>query len=128
MTTTSFDPDSRAGPTAYVPPPFEVSVRTERTSGWLVEVRGELDLCTGPMLEHELRAHRDASASHRPPRTLVYLLSGLGFIDARGLHYLLTAVDGHGPETITVRDPSPQARRLLELAGLGSLIEKGANP
>jgi len=118
---------SRADPSGYEPPPLDVSVRSEDPSAFMIEVRGELDLSTGPMLKQHLESYNDPSGSNGHPRRVVYLLPELKFMDARGLHYLLTAVDGHGPETITIREPSSSVCRLLELVGLDSMIEERAN-
>lgn len=49
-------------------------------------------------------------------------------MDASGLRALLTAIDGQGPETITIRNPSSQVRRLLELVDLDSMIEPTIEP
>ncbi len=119
--------ESRAGSSGYHPPPFDVAVRSEESSAWVFEVRGELDLATGPMLKQHLEPYNDLSRNNGHPRKVVYLLPELGFMDASGLHALLTAVDGYDPETITIREPSSPVRRLLELAGLDSMIEERAN-
>jgi anti-anti-sigma factor len=117
--------ESRAGPSGYDPPPFDVSVRSEAPSAWAIEVRGELDLATGPMLKQHLESY-DPSGNDGHPRRIVYLLSELEFMDPSGLRALLTAVDGHA-ETVTIRVPSSRVRRLLQLVGLDSLIEERAN-
>ncbi|HVR32759.1 MAG TPA: STAS domain-containing protein [Acidimicrobiia bacterium] len=108
-------------------PPLAVSVRSDGPSALLVEVRGELDLATAPILKQQLESYNDPSRNSGHPPSIVYLLPELKFMDSTGLHSLLTAVDGHGPETITVREPSTHVRRLLELVGLDSMIEEGAN-
>ncbi|HUG07352.1 MAG TPA: STAS domain-containing protein [Acidimicrobiia bacterium] len=101
---------------------------SEDPSALLIEVRGELDLFTGPMLKQHLEPYNsDPSGNNGHPRRIVYRLPELDFMDASGLRALLGAVDGHGPETITVREPSPSVSRLLELVGLVSMIEEGAN-
>jgi len=119
--------ESRAGPSVYDSPPLDVAVRSEESSAWVIEVRGELDLSTGPMLKQHLEPYNNPSANGGHPRRIVYLLPDLEFMDASGLHALLGAVDGHGPETITIREPSSSVCRLLELVGLHSMIEEGAN-
>ena len=125
MTQTSSQP--RAGPSDYQFPPFAVSVQSDGPSVLVIEVRGELDLFTGPMLKQQLEMYNDPSGSNGHSRRIVYLLPELEFIDASGLHALLGAVDGHGPETITVRAPSSSVCRLLELVGLDSMIEERGN-
>lgn len=118
---------TRAGPSDYQFPPFDVSVQSDGRSVLVIEVRGELDLLTGPTLKQHLEIYNDPSRSNGHPRRIVYLLPELEFMDASGLRALLGAVDGHGPETITVRAPSSSVCRLLELVGLDSMIEERAN-
>lgn len=116
--------ESRAGPSGYDPPLLDVSVRSEDPSALVIEVRGELDLCTGPMLKQQLQPYKDPSVNNGHARRIVYILPELEFIDASGLRALLTAVDGHGSETITIREPSSFVCRVLELVGLESMIEE----
>lgn len=121
---------SRAGPYGYDFPSFEVSVRSDSAT-LMVEVEGELDLATGPILKQHLQPYNGLPESNGSPQRIVYHLSDLHFMDATGLEALLTAIDGHGPHTITVREPSRQVRRVLELLGLDSMIEdenQKANP
>lgn len=124
---TSVYPESRAGPSDYLLPPFAVSVRSNGASTLVVDVRGELDLATVPMLQQHLRPFNGSPNGNGHPRKIIYQLSDLRFMDATGLTALLTAIDGHGPPTITVREPSPPVRRVLELVGLGSMIEDPAH-
>lgn len=119
--------ESRVRPFGYDPLPLDVSVRSEDPSAWVIEVRGELDLYTGPMLKQHLDVCNDPRGNNGHPRRVVYLLAEVGFMDASGLHALLDAVDGYGPETITIREPSSRVCRLLELVGLDSMIEEGVN-
>jgi len=121
---TDRDSESRAGPSGYDPPLLDVSVRSEDPSAWVIEVRGELDLCTGPVLKQQLEPYNNPSGNNGHPRRIIYLLPELEFMDASGLRALLTAVDGHDSETITIREPSSFVCRLLELAGLDSMIEE----
>ncbi len=121
------DSESRAGSSGYYSPSFGVSVRSEDPSAWVIEVRGELDLATGPILKQHLEPYNNPSRNGGHPRKIVYLLPNLEFMDVSGLRSLLNAVDGHGSETITLREPSSRVRRLLELVGLNSMIEERAN-
>lgn len=119
--------ESTAGPSGYDPPPLDISVKSEHPSALVIEVRGELDLFTGPMLKRHLESYLDPSGNNGHPQKFIYQLPELRFMDARGLHYLLTAVDGHGSETIAIREPSSSVCRLLEQVGLESMIEERAN-
>ncbi|MEX1093718.1 MAG: STAS domain-containing protein [Acidimicrobiia bacterium] len=107
---------------------MDVALRAEAPSVWVIDVRGELDLFTGPMLKQHLDVYNHPSVNDGHPRSIVYSLPELWFIDASGLRALLTAVDGQGPETITIREPSSQVRRLLELVDLDSMIEQTSEP
>lgn len=118
--------ESGGGAFGYDPPPLDVAVGTEDPSAWVIAVRGELDMFTGPILKQHLEAYKSPGGDGHP-RRIVYVLPEVGFLDARGLHSLLTAVDGHGAETISIREPSPVVRRLLELVGMDSMIEPGVN-
>lgn len=120
MTIRVFEPKPGS---AGVPPFLDVAVRAEEPPALVVELRGELDLFTGPMLQQHLQSYNDPSGSDTRLRSVAYLLGDLTFMDARGLHYLLTAVNGQGPETIAIREPSPSVRRLLEVVGLKAMIE-----
>lgn len=128
---TNRQPESRAGPFGSDFPPFDVSVRSGRAPTLVVEVQGELDLATGPILRQHLEPYRRVSGRDGAPQRIVYHLSDLHFMDATGLDALLTAIEGHGPDTITVQEPSPRVRRVLELVGLDWIIEdekQRANP
>ena len=115
------------GPFGYDAPLLDVSVRTADPSALVIEVQGELDLCTGPTLKRRLEPYNAPSGNNGHPRKVTYLLPELGFMDASGLRALLTAIDGHGSETITIREPSASVCRLLELVGLASMIEERAD-
>ena len=90
----------------------------------VVEVRGDLDLATAPLLNQHLKPYtttQNVTGQHR--RRIVFLLSDVAFIDTSGLQALLGATDSHGLHTISVREPSPRVRRLLELVGMDAMIE-----
>ncbi len=109
------------------PPPLVVTV-SEEPFTWVIEVQGELDLFTIPLVKHHLDTYKAANGNSELPLRIVFSLPGLEFIDASGLRALLTAVDGHGPETISIREPSSVVRRLLELVELDSMIELAVEP
>lgn len=114
---------STVGPPGYDFSHFGVSVVSDDGTLLVVEVRGELDVATGPVLHEHLEPYKALPKSDGHLRRIVYDLSDLRFMDATGLRALLTAIDGHGPNTIAVRQPSRQVRRILELVGLDSMIE-----
>lgn len=113
----------RTRPPAHRPTPLDVSLRSEGASTWVVEVRGELDLATGPILKQYLEPYRAMNGNDHHRRRIVFLLSEVTFMDASGLGALLGAAESHDPHTISIREPSPRARRLLELVGLDTIIE-----
>lgn len=121
MTNRTFE--SAAGPPGYDFPPLDVSARSDGASALIVAVSGELDLATAPILRRHLESYNGLPKSNGHPRRIIYHLSELRFMDATGLTALLTAIDGHGRHTITVREPSPLVRRVLDLVGLASIIE-----
>jgi len=93
---------------------FRVDVRSEDQTA-LVVVSGELDLASGPALEHEL-----ARALASRPRVLVIDLRELEFIDSTGLSILIKAhqrAQAEGRRFAVVKGPS-QVQRLLGLTGL----------
>ena len=100
-------------------PHFVVDTRRSgRTE--LVQVRGEVDIATAPLL----RAVLDTVVGRRPTRVEVDL-SGATFMDAHALT-TLTAVRrrlASRHATLVVRDPSPAAVRLLELSGTQQAFE-----
>ncbi|MFD2351268.1 STAS domain-containing protein [Nonomuraea ferruginea] len=76
-----------------------------------LRIEGELDRATLPALSSAL----DSMASRG---SFSVDLSGLVFCDVGGLRALVTAAAGlRSGHTLTLRSPSPQVRRLLELTG-----------
>lgn len=93
---------------------FGVSLRPEH-GRLVVAVRGELDEASG----HSLRA-TVADALREQYDAVVFDLSGVSFMDSRGLGQFLSActtVDEAG-STPYVAEPSVHARRVLDTAGL----------
>ena len=100
-------------------PEFSVSVARAEIEP-VVVVNGELDLVTAPQFERGLN---DVIAS--TDGDVVVDLANVTFIDSTGLRVLLLAHD-HLSKTdrlLSVRSPSVQAIRLLEICGLRALIE-----
>src|SRR5215212_4904587 len=91
--------------------PFEVCCVEEGEAARL-ELRGELDMATAPVLE---RVIKTAARSH--PDRIVLDLSGLSFVDVSGLRAILDAArsarrDGR---SVVITNPMPHIVRLLEL-------------
>jgi anti-sigma B factor antagonist len=94
-------------------PHFVVETRRSGTAE-LVQVRGEVDIATAPLL----RAVLDTVVARRPTRVEVDL-SGATFMDAQALATLAAVrrrlASRHA--ALVLRDPSPAVVRLLELSG-----------
>ena len=76
----------------------------------------ELDIFTAPRIVEHLETYR-----YRATRIL-YDLGGLTFLDGFGLRSLLGIFDGD-LDGVSIANPSPPVRRVLEALGLGSMIE-----
>jgi anti-sigma B factor antagonist len=100
-------------------PHFVVDTRRAGTAE-LVQVSGEVDIATAPLL----RAVLDTVVGRRP--TLVEVdLSGTTFLDAHGLSALSAArrrLAGRHARLV-LRDPSPVVLRLLELTRMTHAFE-----
>jgi anti-anti-sigma factor len=97
-------------------PAFEACVTCCGGSA-IVDVRGELDLATAPVVWDEITNVVPAS------RSLVIDLSAVTFIDSSGLGVLLRAQELLRPAgALLIRGPQPQARRLFELAGVERML------
>jgi anti-anti-sigma factor len=93
---------------------FDVEVREERAQV-LVRVVGELDLVTAPVLDR----HLAGAASRERPRVVVDL-SGVTFLDVRGINSLVTAEAAArtAGSALVLRGADEQVHRLLEVCGL----------
>ena len=109
---------------AAAAPHFVVDTRRDGTTE-VVEVRGEVDIATAPLL----RAVLDTVVGRRPSRVEVDL-SGTTFLDANALS-TLTAVRRRlagRHARMVLRDPSPVVVRLLELTDLTHIFEISTGP
>ncbi|HUG74610.1 MAG TPA: STAS domain-containing protein [Acidimicrobiia bacterium] len=77
---------------------------------------GELDIATVHLLEE---AQRSEAGRYR---TLRYELAGLGFMDSAGLRALLAPASHVPISQISITDPAPIVRRLLEIRGVQGMI------
>ena len=84
-----------------------------------VTVRGELDLESGPRLEHALDAAIRASVG-----AFVLDLSDLDFLDSSGLRVVLRAraMLARDERALAIVCPPGPARMLLEVAGVADLL------
>ena len=88
----------------------------------VVALRGEVDMLTAPTFACVLDALFDAGR-----RDIVVDVAELDFMDASGLRAIGPMSnrlhDGGG--VLTIRSPSPIVRRILDITGMGDLIEPG---
>jgi anti-sigma B factor antagonist len=111
-------------PATSAAPHFVVDTRRSGTTE-VVEVRGEVDIATTPLL----RAVLDTVVGRRPTRVEVDL-SGTTFMDAYALT-MLSAVRRRlagRHATLVVRRPSPAVVRLLELTSTEHSFEIVTGP
>jgi anti-sigma B factor antagonist len=111
-------------PAAASAPHFVVDTRREGTAE-TVQVRGEVDIATAPLL----RAVLDTVVGRRPSRVEIDL-SGATFLDPHALG-TLTAVRRRlaaRHARLVLRDPSPAVVRLLELTGMTHAFEIATGP
>ena len=99
--------------------PFAIRLDVEDSSV-VVRVSGELDVAASPLLAAVL-----AGAAAGGPGAVVIDLRDVTFVDTRSVGVIAAAYERLGSCSVglTIRSPSPVARRLLELVGLTRLIE-----
>jgi anti-sigma B factor antagonist len=105
-------------------PHFVVDTRRSGTVETVV-VRGEVDIATSPLL----RAVLDTVIGRRPTRVVVDL-SGATFLDAHALSTLAAVRRrlANRRTALVLRDPSPAALRVLELAAMMPAFEIETGP
>ena len=97
---------------------FEVAVSYRATDVDL-RVRGDLDSTTAPDLDAILTAVVDAGHIR-----IVLDFADLTFIDAAGLNVVVRCAQNLGSSrTLAIRSETPFVRRLLEVTGLGFVVE-----
>ncbi len=99
----------------------EFSIGFRRTGGMVVvDVMGELDLHTAPVLRERLRDVIDGQGN----RCVAVDLSAVGFMDSTAIHVLVQALRlarERGGE-LTLTRVAPPARRVLDLCGLDKIF------
>ena len=85
----------------------------------VVSVRGEIDLSTAD----RFRAAMDEAM--RGCGSVEVDLAGTTFMDSSGLAVLVGAHQrlGQAQEALVVRDPSPTIRKVLQISGVGALLD-----
>ncbi len=99
----------------------EFSIGFRRTGGTVVvDVIGELDLHTAPILRERLRDLIEGQGN----RCIAVDLSAVGFMDSTAIHVLIQALRlarGRGGELSLTRVPPP-ARRVIDICGLDKVF------
>jgi anti-anti-sigma factor len=87
----------------------------------VISLRGDLDPHTAPLLESALAEAADTSGVTR----VVIDLAGVSFIDSSGLRVFVAGREllaGKGA-ALALRNPNRNTRRLLDITGLGEIID-----
>lgn len=87
----------------------------------VISLAGDLDPATAPMLEEAIEAAmEDASV-----KQIVLDLSQLSFVDSSGLRVFVTTRESLGSRggELILRRPTANTRRLLDITGLGEVID-----
>jgi anti-sigma B factor antagonist len=103
---------------------FEVTVRQQANRA-MVEVRGELDVATGPTLSDAVSAlTRDGLAG------VVIDLDGVTFVDSRGLSALLESHRAATERDMTLRvvNLQPVVAKLFRITGVDAVLLDGEAP
>jgi anti-sigma B factor antagonist len=87
----------------------------------VIHLRGDLDPATAPALDAALA---DAAADPEV-NSIAIDLSGLSFLDSSGLRVFVVAREAMRARgaAFTLRAPTANVRRLLDVTGLGEVIE-----
>ena len=96
--------------------PLGVETRQDGPGGPVIAVSGDLDIASVERLRDVVR---ELSASD--PRELTFDMTELRFMDSAGIAVLLGAA-GSVP-TVRLRNPTTAVRRVIELTGLGEVLE-----
>jgi anti-sigma B factor antagonist len=105
----------RDGPTPAPPASIRVETVVAPDGTALLSIAGELDVAT----EGVVRAALDEALARQPVRVVVDL-AGVEFIDSSGL--LLLVATAASAVAFEVRNPSCVVRRVIELAGVASML------
>jgi len=93
-----------------------IDTTSDATGVPIVTVSGDLDMSNADTLEAAV-----ASIAAERPERLIFDLSDLRFMDSAGIAVLLGAAAQ--VNVVQLRDPSPAVRRVVELTGLGDVLQ-----
>lgn len=98
-------------------PSLDTPLRIDTVGGdgsLVLEVHGELDIATSPLLDKALTRARSTNAA-----SIVVDLRGVSFIDSTALHVLINhARAEEGRARLRLTKGSPQTQRIFELSGV----------
>jgi stage II sporulation protein AA (anti-sigma F factor antagonist) len=98
------------------PAELHLETRIEPSGAALISVSGELDVSNAQTLESAVAL----LTSESTPSELIFDMSGLRFMDSAGIAVLLGAAKK--VDKVSLRDPSPIVRRVVELTGLSAVL------
>jgi anti-sigma B factor antagonist len=93
----------------------EIERDSDSSGAPVIAVSGELDISNAGELEEAITA-----VAATEPKRLVFDLARLRFIDSAGIAVLLRAT--RAAADVSLRDPSPAVRKLVELTGLADVL------
>ena len=98
---------------------FAFDVASHESSRALVQVKGEVDVATAPVLEQRLSELVDSGV-----REIVLDVAELTFVDTTGLATLVRTAQRLGPDAgrLSLRAPRPNVRKTLEITGLDRVL------
>jgi anti-sigma B factor antagonist len=94
---------------------LQINVRLDPTGTPVVILSGELDSSNAASLREQV-----ASIPPQPTRPLIFDLTDLRFMDSAGIAVLISAAAN--ASSVSLRNPSPIIRRVLEATGLSSVF------
>lgn len=97
------------------PPTVQIDMRLDSTGALVVTLSGELDSSNAASLQE-----RVASIPPQPAQPLIFDLTDLRFMDSAGIAVLIGAATK--ASSVSLRNPSPIIRRVLEATGLSSVF------
>jgi anti-anti-sigma factor len=97
------------------PPTVEIDSHLDTTGAQVVVLSGELDSSNAESLQGRMAAIPSQSTGR-----LIFDVSDLRFMDSAGIAVLIGAAAN--ASSVSIRNPSPIIRRVLEVTGLSSVF------
>ncbi len=94
---------------------IQIDMHLNPTGAQVVILSGELDSSNAASLQEQV-----ASILPQPAQPLIFDLTGLRFMDSAGIAVLISAATK--ASSVSLRNPSPVIRRVLEATGLSSVF------